>query len=219
VRVGDLSRLTGVPVPTIKYYLREGLLPAGRRTSPNQVQYADSHVRRLKLIRAMLEVGGLSVAATRDVLSAVDTPGSTVHAMLGAAQAAVTGPVPASDDETGEGAEREVAELVRRRGWQVKPTNPGWGSLTRIVRTFRDLDQADLLELLNRYAAAAEELAGAELAVVADRKDADSKVEGAILGTVLGDSAMAALRRLAQEDISRRTVDNGSAAVTASQSA
>src|SRR2546430_1153453 len=29
MRMGELSRRSGVSVPTIKYYLREGLLPAG----------------------------------------------------------------------------------------------------------------------------------------------------------------------------------------------
>ena len=63
MRIGELSRRTGVPVPTIKYYVREGLLPAGQLTSPNQASYDDAHERRLRLIRALLDVGGLKVAA------------------------------------------------------------------------------------------------------------------------------------------------------------
>jgi hypothetical protein len=47
-------------VPTIKYYVREGLLPPGQLASPNQTQYDNSHLRRLRLIRALTEVGGLS---------------------------------------------------------------------------------------------------------------------------------------------------------------
>ena len=35
MRIAELSQTTGVPVPTIKYYLREGLLPSGELTSPN----------------------------------------------------------------------------------------------------------------------------------------------------------------------------------------
>ena len=36
MRVAELSRRTDVSVASIKYYLREGLLPAGERTGPNQ---------------------------------------------------------------------------------------------------------------------------------------------------------------------------------------
>ncbi|MGW6477234.1 MerR family transcriptional regulator [Streptomyces sp. NPDC055059] len=205
MRIGELARRTGVPVPTIKYYSREGLLPAGERTSPNQVAYDDSHVRRLKLIRAMLEVGGLSIAAARDVLSEVDSPTRTVHGMLGVAQSAVTrAAVERGTDEDRERAEGEVRELVLRHGWAAKPENPGWQALVQIVLTYRDLDRGDLLTLLDKYAAAAGELAVAELGALADVPSADGKVEGVVLGTVLGDAAMAALRRIAQEDASGR---------------
>lgn len=58
-------------MPTIKYYLREGLLAAGELTSPNQAHYGPGHERRLRLIRALLDVGGLSLAAIGEVLQAM----------------------------------------------------------------------------------------------------------------------------------------------------
>lgn len=70
-------------VPTIKFYVREGLLPAGELTSPNQASYGEAHVQRLRLIRALLDVGGLSVASIREVIVAVDDPGRSVHKLLG----------------------------------------------------------------------------------------------------------------------------------------
>ncbi|WP_461034403.1 MerR family transcriptional regulator [Streptomyces mayteni] len=207
MRIGELAQRTGVSVPTIKYYAREGMLPAGERTSPNQVRYDESHVRRLKLIRAMLEVGGLSIAAVREVLAEVDTPGGTVHDMLGVAQLAVSRAT--AERGTAEErllAEREVSELARRHGWNPAKAekNPGWSMLVQIVTTYRDLGQGEMLVLLDRYAAAASELAAAELAVVGEMGSTDGKIEGVVLGTVLGDAAMAALRRIAQEDTSQR---------------
>lgn len=212
MRIGELARRTGVPAPTIKYYTREGLLPPGERTGPNQVRYGEPHIRRLGLIRALLDVGGLSVAAAREVLHEVDTPGRTVHGMLGAAQSAL-GPAPGRAavepvEEDGEPAgdteraEREVDGLVRRHGWTVKQENPGRRALVRIVAAYRDLDQHELLGLLDRYAEAAGELAAAELEMVSRAPGADAKVESAVLSTVLGDAALAALRRIAQEDAS-----------------
>ena len=72
MRISELSRVSGVPVPTVKFYLREGLLSEGVRTSPNQAQYDDSHLQRLRLIRALVGAGGLSLATTREVLRQVD---------------------------------------------------------------------------------------------------------------------------------------------------
>ena len=58
-------RHSGVPVPTIKYCLREGPPRPGELTSPDQAQYDESHLRQLQLIRALAEAGGLSIAHRR----------------------------------------------------------------------------------------------------------------------------------------------------------
>ncbi|GJF29253.1 MerR family transcriptional regulator [Kitasatospora sp. NE20-6] len=207
MRIGELSRRTGVPVPTIKYYLREGLIPGGELTSPNQAQYGEAHVHRLKLVRAMVDVGKLSVAATRDVLNAVDEPGLSLHRVLGIAQAAVTPEPVAADPDAWARAEQLVDALVERHGWEVKPDNPARRALAQLVVTFRDLRQDDLLDLFDDYAVAAERLSTAELAMIGRREGLDSKVEGAVLGTVLGDALIGAMRRLAQADASHRAFE------------
>src|SRR4051812_22378331 len=89
MRVGELSRRSGVPIPTIKYYLREGLLPPGAATAANQADYSEEHLRRLQLIRALIDVGGVSVAAARDVVAALGTHADDPLELLGAAQSAV----------------------------------------------------------------------------------------------------------------------------------
>lgn len=68
--VRTMNGLTGVPIPTIKYYQRQGLLPYGERTGHNQASYADEHVRGLRLVRALVDVAHLPIAAARQVLDA-----------------------------------------------------------------------------------------------------------------------------------------------------
>src|SRR3989304_3773386 len=83
MRISELSRHAGVSVPTIKYYIREGLLPPGAKAAPNQAQYADEHLQRLKLIRVLREVGGLRVDAIKTVLAALEQrPGLEVVGMV-----------------------------------------------------------------------------------------------------------------------------------------
>jgi DNA-binding transcriptional MerR regulator len=72
MRMAELTRVSGVPTATIKFYLREGLLQPGERTAPNQATYSEAHVRRLRLIRALREVGGLRIETIRRVLASVD---------------------------------------------------------------------------------------------------------------------------------------------------
>jgi DNA-binding transcriptional MerR regulator len=203
MRIAELSRRTGVPVPTIKYYLREGLLPSGERTSPNQALYHGSHVRRLRLIRALTEVGDLSIAETRDVLASMDSPAKTLHETLGKAHDAVSPTFERHADPASWARAAEVtAELVRRRGWQVKEGNPALDLLTRVLATLYELGQDDLVGLLDEYADAAERLADSEVKAVLGRPDLESMLEGVVIGTALGDTLIAALRRLAQTDVS-----------------
>ena len=52
MKIGELSGATNTPVETIRYYEREGLLPAPARTEGNFRVYGESHVGRLGFIRA-----------------------------------------------------------------------------------------------------------------------------------------------------------------------
>jgi hypothetical protein len=171
-------------------------------TSPNQANYDDSHLGRLKLIRALVEVGGLSIAATRDVLASIDTPGKSLHDTLGKAQYATT---PRRDYRADEqalaAALDQVDELIARRGWQIKKTSPARRLLAETVSAFHALRQDDLLQL-DDYAASAERIAEADVNAILARGEIDSMLEGVVIGTVLGDTLLAALRRLAQENAS-----------------
>ncbi|MFE6737797.1 MerR family transcriptional regulator [Streptomyces tubercidicus] len=204
MRIGELSRETGVAIPTIKYYVREGLLPAGRLTSPNQASYDDGHVRRLRLIRGLIDVGGLSVSSVRDVLDAVDSPEEAVHDVLGVAQGAIT-PRTAAAPEGMERARQTVAELVRRRGWRVEPDHPSYEKLAVALATLRGIAHGEFEEVMDDYAEACERVAAADLAWAERNAEVDGLVERVVVGTVLGDAVLSAMRRLAHVEASART--------------
>ena len=205
MRIGELSRRSGVSVPTIKYYLREGLLPAGAATAANQAVYADAHLQRLRLIRALIDVGGLSVAAAWNVLSAVDSPEVEPHHLLGAAHDAVTRRARRdSDDPAWKSARAEVDELVHRRGWRVDAGTAALDQAADAIHTMRLLGQEDLLACLDTYAEAADLIAGREVAAVAARREPAAMVEAVVIGTVLGEALVDALRLLAQQSASAR---------------
>ncbi len=208
MRIGELSRRTGVPVPTIKYYVREGLLPAGELSSPNQASYDEGHERRLRLIRALLEVGGLSVAAIGDVLVAIDDREQPVHKLLGTVARRL---VPEYGDGGGQGdaeavlAREKVARLIEARGWRVGPENKAVGALEAALASLARVGHGSFAELLDDYAEAAEQVARVDLEYTARRVDREGLVEAVVVGTVVGDAMFAALRRMAQVDASSRT--------------
>ncbi|WP_374202297.1 MerR family transcriptional regulator [Streptomyces sp. MW-W600-10] len=195
-------------MPTIKYYLREGLLAAGELTSPNQAHYGSGHERRLRLIRALLDVGGLSLAAIGEVLGAVDDPEQPVHKVLGVAADGVT---PTGDEQAGpelEEAREEVAELLLRRDWQADGQSPAAESLAQVLAALRRAGHGGYIDLMDVYADAAEPIAHADLDYVQRRVAREDLVESVVVGTVLGEAMFGALRRLAHIDASFRRFES-----------
>jgi DNA-binding transcriptional MerR regulator len=204
MRMAELSRVSGVPTATIKYYLRENLLPRGEASSPNQATYGDTHVQRLRLIRALIDIGGLPVATVRDVLAAVDDPNTSVHQMLGATVFAVTRVADVQADEHGDRAAAELEELLGRTGWHVHADSPTRDVARTVLAALHGLGHDRIVENLDQYARAAEQIAEADLATVVDVTGRDARAEIALVATVLGDTLLAALRRMAQEHVSAK---------------
>ncbi|MBV9379545.1 MAG: MerR family transcriptional regulator [Streptosporangiaceae bacterium] len=210
--MGELSRRSGVPVATIKFYLREGLLPPGTPTAATRASYGEDHLRRLRLIRALLEVGEVSVATIRTILAVVDDRSVGVHQMLGAVQYAL-GPrltPPTDGDPHWEAAGREADDLISDMGWIVAPEAPARTLLTATLAALRRTGSAPSGAGLHAYAEALSRLAASEVASLEPAGSPESPAarialtESAVVGMVLHERVIIALRRLAQEDASAR---------------
>ena len=198
MRISELAARSGVPVATIKYYLRERLLPPGSLTSATQASYDEAHVQRLRLIRALIGSAGLSIAQTRRVLQSVDSPPQSVHELLGVAAEAVSRPV-----APGHSHER-IHELMARWGWRVDQKD--CTAHAALAEALAALDAAgfDLPEAaMESYREHMEAIAEHEVANV-PTDSPESAVRYVALGTVLLEPVLLALRRMAQQEASAR---------------
>jgi DNA-binding transcriptional MerR regulator len=200
MRIGELSRRSGVAIPTIKFYLREGLLPPGEATAANQADYGDGHLVRLRLVRALVDVGGVSVAAARAVIEALASPEISPHDLLGAAHHAVTpARVPDRSGASWAAARDRAAQLVADRGWMVAPDGAALDQLADALAAMESVQATELIDGIAEYADTAQRLAAFEVRQVVARSDPASRMELVVVGTVLGESLFAALRLLAHE--------------------
>lgn len=199
MRMSELSERSGVAVPSIKFYLREALLPPGEHSSPNQASYGEEHVQRLRLVRALIEVGGLSVSSVRGVLAAIDDTGLPLDWAFGMAQRAIPGTVPPRDSAPDSVGTRAVSAALADAGWKVSTGNPGRAMAARVIDSYAHLGHERLVETIPAYLRAAEIVAEADLTAVTKAGDRAEMVETVVIGTVLGDTLFAGLRRLAQE--------------------
>lgn len=198
--LSELSQCSGVPIPTIKYYRREGLLPPGEGTAATRARYDERHVDRLRLIRALVEVAGMPLARVREVLAVVDDEGAPVASAMGSAHAQLS-PEPA--DPPSPESHARVAVLARRRRWRVDQTSRHAVALATALDAMAAAGMPMSDETLETYAEAAATVARVDVAGTSEL-GRERAVERAVTGTVLGEPVLLALRRLAQEGIARR---------------
>ena len=198
MQISELSRQSGVSIPSIKFYVREGLLPAGAPTAANRFTYDESHVRRLRLIRALIEIGELSIATVREALQAMDTTTVTLHDAFGAVMHGLERPT-SSDSAIG-----EVEQWLQSRSWAVEPGTPAIRSFADLLVTLR---QFGLPLGPNDFDAAAdffENAAELEVGYARAQHDRTAAMETMIIGTVVIGRALSDVRRLALEAVSAR---------------
>ncbi|GIF16413.1 MerR family transcriptional regulator [Actinoplanes teichomyceticus] len=194
MRISTLAEISGVPVPTIKFYIRAGLLAAGRPTARNQAEYGEEHVTRLRLIRILTGPGRLSLAAVQRILEALDSTGMVPGERC---RATIWALFPDASDERGAGVDRArviVDDFVDRLGWSVDADSPGRSALTQVLAALHRLGIACDAEVFRPYAEAAERMIAAEPV----RLPAPT-AEAAVARTVLLGVAFESMRLLASE--------------------
>lgn len=211
MRMAELSRRSGVPTATIKYYLRERLLPPGETTAPNQAEYDQEHLDRLALIRALREAAGLPIVTIGRVFAAMEghqeqTPADYLSIAVGALSEPLV--VPDDDVEEYSRAKSQVDQLLDVLGWDVDPDSPGRHDLVRSlaqVHKFLPGLITDTAQLLP-YGTTVRSLADVEIPDTYDPAvDRAAVLRFSVLGTVLFEPVLLALRKLAHLDRIRQT--------------
>lgn len=73
VKIGELAKMTGCQVVTIRFYEKEGLLPKPERTGANYRLYGDKEIERLGFIRHCRR-HGMTLVEIRELLAFKDAP-------------------------------------------------------------------------------------------------------------------------------------------------
>ncbi|WP_435228623.1 MerR family transcriptional regulator [Streptomyces sp. Tue6028] len=209
MRLAELSERSGVPIATIKYYLREGLLAPGRQINARTSEYDEEHLRRLRLVRAMIQVGRVPVAKVREVLGHVDDDSLGRTIRLGAAMWALPQvPEPDEDDEFVQAAEQEVITLLDRLGWEntkrLTTISSAYRSLVVAMAALRRIGYDWEAELLEPYAELMHRAAVLDLNLLETQPSGTEQIEFAVLGAILIEPVLQALHRLAQEEETTR---------------
>ncbi|MFF0097849.1 MerR family transcriptional regulator [Micromonospora sp. NPDC005257] len=194
LRISELARRAGMPIPTVKFYLREGLLPPGTPTARNQARYEECHLERLRLIRALTTVGGLEIGAVRGLLTVLEDPSMTLAGVYaGLDRVGVTAPPYPADFDGMEAARSDIDALADRLGWDEEATRSGRESLVQVLTTLRALGCDAHGRYFLTFAEAAGSVVEAEMDLIRG-SGRDAKAE-AMVRSVLFDVLMSVMMR------------------------
>jgi len=199
MRISALAAEAGLPLATVKFYLREGLLHPGVATSATQASYGESHVRRLRLIRALTGPVGLSVQQTRTILELVDDPGDDLYATLGRAVSALP---PAVHEASGDDPYPRARAAIEALGQVYDPRFAAVAQLESALAAAEAAGMPISEERLLEYGRRLREIAAFDLERMP--REPHAAVEYTVLGTALYEPVILALRRLAHQDIAAR---------------
>jgi len=201
VQVSELAELTQVSVTTVKYYIREGMLAAGDSLGPRRAIYNDSHVRRIRLIKALTGQVGLSLTQTKAILELIDEPTSSLIDRLADATRVLAAAAGADEIDTDKSYPR-AEQAVGWLGEQYRAEPPAAALLENALRA---IEAAGFQLHPDQFAVYGEHMlaiAASEIAHIPS--DPAEAVQYAVLGTVLFEPVLAAIRRLAQQSLVKR---------------
>ena len=82
LKISELAEQAGVPVATVRHYLREGLLPEPVKTSRNMAYYPPQFVARIRLIKQLQEERFMPLRVIRDLLERGEAEPERLRAMI-----------------------------------------------------------------------------------------------------------------------------------------
>ena len=200
MRVSELVERSGVSLPTIKYYIREGMLAPGESTASRRADYDEAHLARLRLIHALTGPADLSLAQVKAILSVIDAPEGDITDQLARVTAVLAGMTAGHDEiEMAAPSYPRSEKIVALLGVEYRADPP---AVVLLEDALAALENAGLQPNPRQLAVYGEHmLAIARSEIDATPDDPAEAVQYSVLGTVLYEPVLTAIRRLAHQSI------------------
>lgn len=197
MRISVLAEVTGVPLATVKFYIREGMLPKGVATSATSAEYSEDHIKRIRLIQALSDVRALPLAQVKEILTLVDQPLPSMSESLSRAIGALP---PYVDDAEEYPLARHALESL---GYVYDTASAGVKQLNSAIQAVLDAGLYWNEPDIAFYGEMAMKLAAREVQPMMSLSR-EEMVPFAVLGTAMYEPIILALRRLAHQTLNIR---------------
>jgi DNA-binding transcriptional MerR regulator len=206
MQLNELSQRSGVSTASIKYYLREGLLPAGEAIHATRAEYSARHLERLELIQALRQIVGLNIGQIRGLVKMADdgVPRLDLLAAVQRVALKLENFTPASGGE----ATEATAAVVRLRGWPDSPSDAR-NALTAHLELMASLNVPVSATVMETYSKAMDDVAGLDIAATTTPESTDTLILTAAVGMHTHSQLLLKLLALAQASHAIRRYEHG----------
>ncbi|WP_067707615.1 MerR family transcriptional regulator [Nocardia yamanashiensis] len=198
MQISELAAQSGVPLPTVKFYLRTGVLMPGEATSATRAVYGEPHLRRIALIKALSHLGVpmTRIKSITEVIDQQDLP-------LLDALAVATASLPPAVESTPDPVYPRARAILTSLGYSVPDDYPAVAQLELGLAAAEaaglPLDEARL----HVYAPHIMSIAVYDIDHLPVETPSEA-IEYAVLGTALYEPILAALRRISHAELATR---------------
>ncbi|MCA4132457.1 MerR family transcriptional regulator [Arthrobacter sp. M4] len=203
MQLKELSERTGITPASIKYYLREGLLPPGEAVHATRASYTERHIKRLQIIQALRHIVHLNIEQIRGILAMADD-GAPRLAVLAQVQRVVLDLAVDDGDVT---RTRAGDAVVRLRNWPDADSDAR-DALNRHIAVMESLGITLPMDLLDAYSRAVDGVAGFDLDLTAASTSTDDAILTAAVGMHMHSQLMLKMLALAQASHAIRRFDS-----------
>ncbi|GAA2087152.1 MULTISPECIES: MerR family transcriptional regulator [Brevibacterium] len=121
MKLSELAAAADTTTASVKFYIREGLLPPGEKRNQTTAVYGRPHLERLELILGLRRHIGSSLETIRALTEVIDDPEAGDLAVMEAAQTLAVGerrPPEGRAEASGGGDGREaLRDVMETQGW------------------------------------------------------------------------------------------------------
>ena len=215
MKLGEVARSAGTSTTAIKFWIREGLLPAGELRNRTTAVYGVQHLERIALIQMMRSELGATISEIKALTTLIDDAASGPIDVMRACQLIMSGP---HLEDTEQRFTEQVQETIDRAGWPSIPSVAARALAAALATSARagfvyDTDQ------LVKYAQALDPLADQDISAIRPDATLDVLAHNMLVASAAQNRLFAAMnqlahtsvavRRMAQPDRKPEVIENG----------
>ena len=202
MKVSELSMATGTSIPTLKFYLREGLLPPGTSVSRTRAEYGEDHVERVRLLQTLSQLPGFSYPLLKEIFGLVTDENLPLGERV---ERALHHLPPGGGTSQDLDHLREVGATL---GFEVRAGSAAVAQLANALGAAETVGMTCTTDQLRGYWEHMRAIAAFEVAGMHHRPDDTAAAQYAVVGTAIYEPVILALRRMAHEQLFTARLDD-----------